>query len=98
MRHDEMRLRRWKQIDFVNAAIKVSKSRTDHGAGRAVPMNKGAHDSLTSWAAVPGSEARALRVPKGCTSGRNARGVNLRIRPTYSPYVNLQETRHERRD
>jgi integrase len=34
MRHDEMRLLRWKQVDFTNEAIKVGRSKTDHGAGR----------------------------------------------------------------
>jgi hypothetical protein len=36
MRHDEMRLLRWRQVDFVNEAVKVGKSKTDHGAGRSV--------------------------------------------------------------
>jgi len=49
MRHDEMRLLRWRQIDFANAAIKVGTSKTVHGAGRAVPMNKRALETLTAW-------------------------------------------------
>jgi integrase len=50
MRHDELRLLRWKQIDFTNTAIKVGRSKTEHGAGRAVPLNKRAIDTLTEWA------------------------------------------------
>jgi len=50
MRHDEMRLLRWKQIDFANASIKVGKSKTEAGAGRAVPMNMRALETMTQWA------------------------------------------------
>jgi integrase len=37
LRHDELRLLRWSQVDVVNEAIRVGKSKTDHGSGRAVP-------------------------------------------------------------
>lgn len=50
MRHDEMRLMRWKQVDFGNEAIKVGRSKTEHGAGRAVPLNVRALKTLTEWA------------------------------------------------
>lgn len=50
LRHDEMRLLRWRQVDFVNAAIKVGRSKTQHGEGRAVPMNKRALETLKAWA------------------------------------------------
>jgi hypothetical protein len=45
-----MRLLRWKQMDFANEAIKVGRSKTEHGAGRAVPLTKRAIDTLTEWA------------------------------------------------
>jgi integrase len=51
MRHDEMRLLRWRQIDFVNQAITVGKSKTEHGAGRAVPLNQRALSTMQAWAA-----------------------------------------------
>lgn len=51
MRHDEMRLLRWRQIDFVNQAITVGKSKTEHGAGRAVPLNQRALATMQAWAA-----------------------------------------------
>jgi integrase len=50
MRHDEMRLIRWKQVDFASEAIKVGRSKTEHGAGRSVPLNKRATGTLTEWA------------------------------------------------
>jgi integrase len=49
MRHDEMRLLRWRQVDLRNATITVGKSKTDHGAGRAVPLNQRALKVLEDW-------------------------------------------------
>lgn len=50
MRHDEMRLLRWNQIDFTNAAIRVGRSKTATGAGRAVHMNARALAAVRTWA------------------------------------------------
>jgi integrase len=50
MRHDEMRLLRWRQVDLKNAAITVGKSKTEHGAGRAVPLNQRALSTMQEWA------------------------------------------------
>lgn len=50
MRHDEMRLLRWRQVDLTNKAITVGKSKTEHGAGRAVPLNQRALTSMQTWA------------------------------------------------
>ena len=50
MRHDELRLLRWIQIDFVHEAIKVGRSKTEHGAGRAVHLNKRALTAIRDWA------------------------------------------------
>jgi integrase len=49
MRHDEMRLLRWRQVDFANEAIKVGKSKTEHGTGRSVPLNKQALKTVQEW-------------------------------------------------
>jgi integrase len=49
MRHDEMRLLRWKQVDFANEAVKVGRSKTEHGAGRSVPLNARALKALQDW-------------------------------------------------
>jgi integrase len=50
LRHDELRLLRWNQIDFTNEAVRVGKSKTAHGAGRAVPLNQSALGALREWA------------------------------------------------
>jgi integrase len=64
MRHDEMRLLRWKQVDFTNEAIKVGRSKTDHGAGRSVPLNRRAIDALNGWAnQFPDRKPNHLCVP-----------------------------------
>jgi integrase len=41
---------RWSQIDFVNEAIRVGRSKTAHGTGRAVPLNRRALTAVTDWA------------------------------------------------
>jgi integrase len=51
MRHDELRLLRWKQIDFSNRALRVGHSKTETGAGRAVHLNQRATATLREWAA-----------------------------------------------
>jgi len=50
MRHDEMRLLHWNQIDFSNAAVRVGRSKTAAGTGRAVHMNARALAALQTWA------------------------------------------------
>jgi integrase len=50
LRHDELRLLTWRQVDLVNEAVTVGKSKTDHGAGRAVPLNARALKAMTAWA------------------------------------------------
>jgi integrase len=50
LRYEELRLLTWRQIDFANKAVTVGKSKTEHGAGRAVPLNKRALNALTAWA------------------------------------------------
>lgn len=50
MRHDEMRLLLWNQIDFTNAAVRVGRSKTATGAGRAVHLNGRALPALRAWA------------------------------------------------
>ena len=50
LRLEELRLLKWRQIDFVNEALMVGKSKTPQGTGRPVPLNKRAYDALTAWA------------------------------------------------
>ena len=50
LRHDELRLLKWLQVDLANEAIRVGKSKTVHGTGRAVPINQTAVVALKDWA------------------------------------------------
>jgi len=50
LRHGEIRLLKWRQMDFVNDAVVVGKSKTQHGAGRVVPLNQRALSTLREWA------------------------------------------------
>jgi integrase len=50
LRLDEIRLLKWKQIDFVHEALKVGKSKTQQGTGRPVHLNSRALESLKVWA------------------------------------------------
>lgn len=49
LRDKELRLLRWRQIDLLNRTLKVGKSKTEHGEGRVVPLNKTATAALTTW-------------------------------------------------
>ena len=50
LRHDELRLLTWRQVDFVDSTITVGKSKTEYGQGRVVPLNERALKALTAWA------------------------------------------------
>jgi integrase len=50
LRHDELRLLTWRQVDLVNEAIRVGASKTVHGAGRTIPLNARALKTMTEWA------------------------------------------------
>lgn len=50
LRYDELRLLTWRKVDLVNEAVTVGKSKTEHGAGRSVPLNARALKALTAWA------------------------------------------------
>ncbi|MDA1185943.1 MAG: site-specific integrase [Acidobacteria bacterium] len=49
MRSSEVRLLRWNQIDFTNTAIRVGRSKTPTGTGRAVHLNTRALAALRNW-------------------------------------------------
>jgi integrase len=51
MRHSEIRLQQWKQIDFANRTLLVGKSKTENGTGRTIPLNKPLLAALQMWAA-----------------------------------------------
>jgi integrase len=45
-----LRLLKWKQIDLLAKALTVEKSKTEHGTGRVVLLNKTAMAAVTAWA------------------------------------------------
>lgn len=49
VRNEELRLLRWKQVDFLNEEIRVGKSKTQGGEGRMVPLSAKAIQVLTEW-------------------------------------------------
>jgi len=50
MRYSEIRLLKWKQVDFIGRRVWVGKSKTEYGEGRPIPMNDRAFQVLTMWA------------------------------------------------
>jgi integrase len=51
MRYSEIRLAQWKQVDFAGKVLKVGKSKTETGSGRAIPLNPRILNVLEMWAA-----------------------------------------------
>jgi len=51
MRYSEIRLLQWKQVDFASKMLKVGKSKTETGTGRAIPLNSRILNVLEMWAA-----------------------------------------------
>ena len=39
MRNHELRLMRWRQVDFANGEVTVGKSKTKRGEGRGIPLS-----------------------------------------------------------
>jgi integrase len=51
MRYSEIRLLRWRQVDFLARILTVGKSKSPTGAGRAIPLNRRILSGLDMWAA-----------------------------------------------
>lgn len=51
MRYSEIRLLKWKQLDFGKRTLTVGDSKTESGAGRLIPLNDRAFHVLSMWAA-----------------------------------------------
>lgn len=51
MRYSEIRLLRWKQVDFASKVLTVGKSKSPTGTGRAIPLNPRILSVLEMWAA-----------------------------------------------
>ena len=49
LRNGELRLLRWRQVDFLDRTLTVGKSKTDGGEGRMVPLSETALRSLQDW-------------------------------------------------
>jgi integrase len=52
MRASEIRLLKWKQIDFVRRLVTVGRSKTLHGDGRKIPINDRLFIVMQEWAAL----------------------------------------------
>jgi integrase len=50
MRYSEIRLLRWREVDFAARCLSVGKSKSDYGTGRTLPLNARAHAVLEFWA------------------------------------------------
>jgi integrase len=50
MRYSEIRLLRWRQVDFAGRCLTVGKSKSDYGTGRTIPLNARAMAVLEFWA------------------------------------------------
>jgi integrase len=51
MRYSEIRLLRWRQVDFAARILTVGKSKSPTGTGRAIPLNHRIFSLLEMWAA-----------------------------------------------
>lgn len=49
MRYSELRPLRWQQVDLLAATIVVGKSKTEHGSGRTIPLNRRALETIKMW-------------------------------------------------
>ena len=52
LRHDEIRLLRWEQIDLEKECLTVGDSKTVNGQGRLVPLIGPALEAMKEWAAL----------------------------------------------
>jgi integrase len=64
MRYSEIRLLRWRQVDFMAKFLTVGKSKSPTGTGRVIPLNSRILSVLDMWAAqFPGREPRHFVFP-----------------------------------
>jgi integrase len=49
LRHQELRLLRWRQVDLMEAAVTVGKSKTEGGEGRVIPLSDTALTCMKDW-------------------------------------------------
>ena len=103
MRKDEIRNLRWSQIDFERRTLVVSKSKTEAGAGRVIPLNATAFETLAHWArrfpeakaehyAFPWCENKHLDPMKATKGWRTAWRHALRIAGFHCRFHDLRVT------
>jgi integrase len=69
MRHKEIRMLKWKNLDLENRVLKVGESKTEAGKGRAVPLTQPAWAALDVWASrFPDRKADQFVFP-ACENG-----------------------------
>jgi len=57
MRYSELRLLKWKQVDFGKRDLTVGDSKTEFGTGRVIPLDNRSFHVLSIWAGnFPGRE------------------------------------------
>jgi integrase len=49
MRHQELRFLRWRQVDLMEGAVTVGKSKTEGGEGRVIPLSDTALACMKEW-------------------------------------------------
>jgi integrase len=76
MRHDEIRLLTWKQVDFEQNHIRVGDSKTDAGAGRIIPMQARLRFELDCW--------RQIRRPDGFVFSGSAQPARKFLREAWA--------------
>ena len=65
MRYSEIRLLRWRQVDFAARMLTVGKSKSPTGTGRSIPLNARILNVLEMWAGqFPGLQASHFVFPK----------------------------------
>lgn len=50
MRYSEIRLLKWRQVDFMGKRVWVGASKTEYGEGRPIPMNERVFQVISMWA------------------------------------------------
>ncbi len=57
MRRNEIRMVRWRQVDWERRTLTVGRSKTEAGTGRLIPLNAAAFEALVRWASrFPGAQ------------------------------------------
>src|SRR5450759_701059 len=90
MRHNEIRLLRWNQVDFARGELRVGKSKTPSGSNRVIRMSPRVRSVLEFWAArFPNRKPNHYVFPRERYGGRGrndlfgfAGGVAYDIDPT----------------